>query len=142
MLTYEAFATISAQSDAVWRILSDVAAWPTWLSTVNAVQALDTNTLKLGSRFVVRQPKLKPATWVVTELDEATRFVWVARSPGLVMTAEHTVSREGPAACKVVLRFSFAGLLGGLIGRAFRATTESYLAQEAASLKLRAEKPG
>jgi hypothetical protein len=54
------------------------------------------------------------------------------------MTADHVVdeSRSGATAS---LRFSFGGLFGGLIGRLFRATTETYLAQEAAALKHKAE---
>ena len=137
-LTYEARASISAPGDAVWRILSDVAAWPEWLPTVDAVEPLDSRTLQLGSRFRVRQPKLRPATWVVTELGDA-RFVWCARSPALLMTAEHSVYRENATASRVLLTFSFAGLLGGIVGRVFRSTTQRYLAIEATSLKSKAE---
>ena len=139
MPTYEACASISAPPVAVWRILADVAAWPEWLPTVARVDALDTRSLRQGSRFVVRQPKLLPATWVVTELDEPNRFVWKARSPGLMMTAEHMVDAQGPSGSSVLLRFSFNGVLGGFLGRVFRPITERYLAQEAASLKRKAE---
>jgi ribosome-associated toxin RatA of RatAB toxin-antitoxin module len=139
MPTYEASASIATPAEAVWRILSDVASWPDWLPTVDAVEALDTEAPSLGSRFVVRQPKLRPVTRVVTELDPPRRFVWIARSPGLALTAEHTIDPQGPTASKVLLRFSFAGLLGGIVGRVFRSITESYLAQEAASLKQRTE---
>jgi uncharacterized membrane protein len=139
MPTYEASASISASPDEIWRILSDVASWPEWLPTVTTVESLDTKTLTPGSRFVVRQPKLRPATWVVTELFPPTRFAWIARSPGLAMTAEHMVDPQTPSASKVLLRFSFSGPLGGIIGRLFRSITERYLQQEAASLKLKAE---
>lgn len=139
MRTYEAFASISAPPDEVWRVLSDVVAWPDWLPTVTAVEALDSRPLRLGSRFVVRQPKLRPATWAVTEMHPPNHFVWIARSPGVVMTAQHVVARQAPSACRLLLRFSFTGPLGGIVGWIFRAITDSYLAQEAASLKRRAE---
>jgi uncharacterized membrane protein len=135
MLTYEASVSIAAPRDAVWRVLSDVAAWPEWLPTVTSVQPLDDKTLSVGHRYVVHQPKLRPATWRVTELEPPRRFVWLAQSPGLQMVAEHVVEEGLPGTTKVVLRFSFAGLLAGLLGRLFRSVTESYLAKEAASLK-------
>jgi hypothetical protein len=87
----------------------------------------------------VHQPGLRPATWTVSEIDEPRRFVWVARSPGIQMVAEHGVTQDSPATSRVVLRFSFGGLMGGIIGRIFRNVAESYLAQEAASLKQRVE---
>ena len=139
MPTYEASASISASADEVWRILSDVASWPEWLPTVTTVESLDTKTLKPGSRFLVRQPKLRPTTWVVTEFSPPVRFAWIARSPGLAMTAEHMVDAHTPGASRVLLRYSFSAPLGGLVGRLFRSITERYLAQEVASLKLKAE---
>jgi len=139
MPTYEASTSINAGPDLVWRVLSDVARWPEWLPTVSKVEPLDGERLSIGSRFVVHQPRLRPATWVVTELAETGRFVWVARSLGLVMLAEHSVAQQSPITSTVTLRFSFNGLLGGIMGRMFRSLTESYLAREAASLKQRVE---
>ena len=142
MQTYEVFTSIAAPRDAVWQVLSKVAAWPEWLPTVNSVHALDGDCLDVGSRYVVRQPKLRPATWVVTELEQPRRFVWVAHSPSLRMTAEHTVDEISSGMSKIVLRFSFAGLLGGLVGRLYGSATKSYLAREAASLKQKVEASG
>jgi uncharacterized membrane protein len=139
MLTYESSTSIDASVEAVWRVLSDVSQWPMWLPTVSRVEPLDGNSLRLGARFVVHQPKLRPATWTVSELDEPRRFVWVARSPGVRMVAEHAVTPDSPATSRVVLRFSFGGLLGGIIGKSFSTIAQNYLAQEAASLKQRVE---
>jgi len=138
MLAYEASISIAAPGDAVWHELSDVVDWPAWLPTVESVDALDSTALEIGSRFVVKQPKLRPAVWVVVVLEPPRRFVWIARSPGLEMLAEHIVEAAGQGA-RVLLRFSFGGLLGGLIGRLFRTTTVTYLEREAAALKRRAE---
>jgi len=140
MLTYESSTSVDAPVEAVWRVLSDVSQWPNWLPTVSRVEPLNGKSLRVGSRFVVHQPRLRPATWTVSEIDESRRFVWVARSPGIQMVAEHDVTKDSPATSRVVLRFSFGGLLGGLIGRIFRNVTESYLAQEASSLKQQVEK--
>ncbi len=139
MPTYEASISISAPRESVWRVLAAVVAWPDWLPTVSSVQALDGKTLKIGSRYTIRQPTLRPATWVVTELEPPRCFVWQARSPGLLMTAVHTIEDASSGGSRVALRFSFAGVLGRPIGWLFRSTTERYLAQEAASLKLMVE---
>jgi len=139
--TYESSMVIAAPVEAVWLVLTDVMQWPQWLPTVERIEALDQKTLHVGSRFVIHQPKLRPVTWTVSEIEEPRRFAWVARSPGLHMVAEHSVTPDSPASTRLVLRFTFAGLLGGIIGRLFSSITKSYLAREAASLKQRVESP-
>lgn len=139
MPTYETFTSIAAPQEAVWRVLSDVAAWPSWLPTVAKVEPLDGEVLRLGARFLVHQPKLRPATWTVIELEEPRRFVWVAQSPGCKMLAEHTVDKEWSDVSRVVLRFSFTGPLGSLLGWLFRSAAENYIGQEAFALKKKVE---
>ena len=139
MPSYDASISIAASRESVWRVLAEVVAWPEWLPTVDSVQPLDGNPLSVGFRYVVRQPKLRPATWIVTELERPRRFVWQARSPGLLMVAEHTIEESSPGKSNVSLRFSFTGLLGTLVGRLYRSVTQQYLAQEAASLKRKVE---
>jgi len=135
MSTYELSIVIAAEPSAVWHVLSDVANWPQWLPTVTKVVPLDCASMAPGSRFVVHQSKLRPATWKVTKVESPRCFVWVAHSLGLQMVAEHTVTPLALGSSAVRLRFSFDGLLGGIIGRLFRSITEHYLAQEAAALK-------
>jgi hypothetical protein len=55
------------------------------------------------------------------------------------MIATHTIEEAPSGRSHVVLRFSFDGVLGAPIGWLFRSTTEQYLAQEVASLKLTVE---
>jgi uncharacterized membrane protein len=141
MTSYGASISIAASGETVWRILAAVDSWPEWLPTVKSVQPLDGTPLKIGFRYAVLQPKLRPATWIVTELEQPLRFVWQARSPGLLMVAEHTVQEGSPGTSDVILRFSFAGLLGAPMGRLFRSVTQQYLAQELLSLKLKVEAP-
>ena len=139
MLTYEASESIAAPQAVAWTRLCDVASWPDWLPTVSRVEPLDGRELRPGGRFVVHQPKLRPTTWVVSELDPPRRFVWVAQAPGVRMIAEHDVDDAGPGRSRVTLRFSFAGLFGGLAGRLMRSLVERYLAIEAGTLKERSE---
>jgi uncharacterized membrane protein len=139
MPTYDASITVAAPCESVWRVLSVVVNWPEWLSTVNGVEPLDGAPLKVGSRYIVDQPKLRPVTWVVTELEPPRRFVWQAQSPGLLMVADHTIEEGSAGKSRVTLRFSFNGLLGAPVGWLFRSVTQQYLAQEVASLKLKVE---
>jgi uncharacterized membrane protein len=139
MPTFQTSIAIAASRESVWRVLAAVAAWPAWLPTVTSVRPLDAIELKLGSRYAIRQPKLRPATWIVTELEPPRRFVWQARSPGLVMLAEHAIAEGAPGTSQVTLRFSFAGLLGAPVAGLFRPLTEQYLSQEAESLKRKVE---
>jgi uncharacterized membrane protein len=139
MPSYEASIAISAPREAVWRVLSDVVAWPDWLPTVSSVQALQGRSLEVGARYIVVQPKLRPTTWVVTEHSPPRRFTWQARSPSLLMVADHLVEASSPASAQVQLRFSFAGLLGLPVGWLFRSITKRYIAQEVLSLQHKVE---
>lgn len=139
MPTYETSISIAAPREAVWNALSDVAAWPGWLPTVTRVEPLDGSSLLAGRRYRVSQPKLQPVTWVVTELVPPHHFTWRGRSPGLTLLAEHIVDEDAPGSVRVVLRFSFAGPLGGVIGALYGSLTQRYVATEAAALKQKVE---
>lgn len=132
--TFEATIDIQAPPTAVWRVLSDVAAWPAWLPTVTAVEPLDARELAPGARYLVRQPRLRATTWVVDEVDAPRRFTWSARSPGLQMVARHTVAPTA-AGSAITLSFTFAGWIGLVVARLYGRLTASYLEQEAAALK-------
>jgi hypothetical protein len=75
----------------------------------------------------------------VTQLDPSGRFEWIARSPGLRMTGDHVVTPESPTGARVVLRFGFSGLLGGLVGKVYGPLVRDYIAQEAHALKRKLE---
>lgn len=135
MLGYESKIVINAKSHRVWQVLSDVTRWPQWLPTVTRVVALNGEPIVVGARYLVQQPRLKPAVYTVTELEDSRRFVWEARLTGVRMIAEHAIVEKTPDVSEVILRFSFDGLLGSVVGRIFRPIITRYLAQEAAALK-------
>lgn len=130
---------ISAPADRVWEVVRDIERWPKWTPTVTSVRKMDSAPLTVGSRAVVRQPKLFPARWKVTELQDANRtFTWITRGPGTRITAEHRVAttRDGSRA---TLSLNFAGPLGGFFARLTRNLNQRYLALEARGLKERSE---
>ena len=113
--------TIDIQSppDRVWEIVCDLEHWSEWTSTVISVPPLDPGPLVVGTRAIVRQPKLLPARWQITELEEGRSFTWITRGPGLLVTARHPI--EGAAkGSRAALSLDFSGPLGPFCARLTR----------------------
>ncbi|HUL02783.1 MAG TPA: SRPBCC family protein [Gemmatimonadales bacterium] len=139
-MTFTISTDIDAPPATVWRIMSDVERWHEWTASITSVRLLGPGPFALGSRARVRQPRLPPATWEVTEVEEGRRFTWVSRSPGIAVTGRHEVAARGDGkASRVTLALTFAGLLGPLVGRLTRGITQRYIALEANGLKRRSE---
>ena len=139
MPIYSTSVSIDATPENVWRVLSNVTQWPLWTPTVTGVTALEAAELRVGSRFRVTQPKLRPATWTVTRAVANSGFVWESRSLGMVMVAEHSIEPAAGGRTRVYLSFAFRGILGAVLGRISKTLVESYLATEADSLRKHAE---
>lgn len=129
---------IHAPPDRVWAVLRDIERWPEWTPTVTSIQRVNRGPLAVGSRARIRQPKLLPAVWQVTELEEGRSFTWVSRGPGVRVTARHWVEANGGGS-RATLSLHYAGLLGPLFARLTRSLSECYLALEARGLKARSE---
>jgi uncharacterized membrane protein len=140
MVRYEASASIRAAVSDVWGVLVDVESWPAWLPTVHSVEALDGPGLRAGARYKVTQPKLPPAVWQVTLADPSRGFTWESHSPGTHIVAEHIVAAEPDGGTALLLRLSFDGIVGQVVGRMSRKTSGRYLAQEAVALKKTVER--
>lgn len=135
MKSFEVREEIEAPIEAAWMRMVAVERWPEWLPTVRAVEPLQNGPLAVGARYRLRQPRLPPAEWRVTELEPGVAFAWESRSPGIVSIGEHRLTARGPQACGVHLRLVLNGplsvptawLAGGLIQR--------YVALEARALR-------
>ena len=53
--------------------------------------------LRLGSRVLIRQPRLPTQVWTVDHLDEGRSYSWITRSRGITTIAEHRVGPAGSA---------------------------------------------
>lgn len=129
---------IAAPPEKVFGVLCDVERWPEWTSTVSSAQRLESGSFAVGSRANVRQPKLRPAVWQVTELEDARNFTWTTRSPGLCMTAGHLIEPQG-AGSRVALSFELSGFIAPLISRLYGGLIERYMTTESQGLKKRSE---
>jgi hypothetical protein len=128
----------AARRDDFWQVLADVEHWCDWTPTVVEVKPLSDGGLKVGSRYRVIQPKLRPAIYEVTECVPNKAFTWVQRLPGGTMTAEHRLSSHD-GATEVELSFTSKGLLANIVGKIFSKTINDYVATEAKSLKSRCD---
>jgi hypothetical protein len=131
---------IQAPPDRVWAIMRDVDRWPEWTPTVRKIRRLDAGPIAVGMRGIVYQPKLPPAKWTITELDDTRRtFTWINRSPGLLITACHGVQATGAGSSRAMLSLRFTGLFAGLMARITRDLNNRYLDLEARGLKRASE---
>jgi len=130
---------INASAELVWATMRDVERWPEWAPTVTSVHLQTPPPLAVGSRVVIRQPKLPPALWRIVELDDSVRsFTWINSAPGVRVIAKHLVVPLGERS-RVRLSLRFEGLLAGILGFATRKLNNRYLAMEAQGLKSRVE---
>jgi len=139
MRTFSTSVDIAAPTARVWAVMRDVERWHEWTPSITGIELLD-RTFAVGHRARIRQPKLLPAVFEITALDEGRSFIWVTRRAGVVATAVHLVE---PAAngSRATLSLRFDGPLGSLIGWLTRALNDRYLALEVNGLKARAEQP-
>jgi uncharacterized membrane protein len=138
-MRFEHEATIDAPAAAVWNIYSDVERWPEWTKSIKNVQYVDGDTIKLGARARIEQPKLPKAEWEVTQVDPGHSWTWTAKAPGITTVAVHEVTPTGDAQTRVRSEIVQTGPLGAIFGRLYAKLTRRYLAMEAAGLKLRSE---
>jgi Polyketide cyclase / dehydrase and lipid transport len=137
MIKLSVVVEINALPARVLAELLDVEHWPAWTTTMTEVKLLSKKPLAVGKKAFVRQPKLRPAMWEVTELNE-TSFTWVTRSPGLRIEAGHAV-RPGESGSQVELSLHYSGLLAPIIGRLYRDLSQRYLGIEGEGLRQRLE---
>jgi uncharacterized membrane protein len=127
---------VDAPVETVWDVLSDVTRWSEWTPTITSVEKLDDGPLRIGSRALVRQPRLRPAEWEVTALEEGRSFTWVAKAPGVATIGSHRVE-PGASGTRVTLGIEQSGPLGVVAALVWGRLTQRYIETEAASLEAR-----
>jgi hypothetical protein len=130
---------VRASPAAIWNVLADVERWPVWTPTILQVDPLTPGGLRVGARYRVTQPKLRPAIYEVTECKPNAAFTWVQKAPGATLVADHRFTAADATGTELELSFATAGLLGGILGRKYGKLIAEYVATEALSLKTHCE---
>lgn len=138
-MRYEVTVEIAAEPAQVWDVLVDVEGWPGWTNTMSEVRRLDEGPLALERRARIRQPKLTPAVWEVTEFEPGRGFVWQSGTPGLITVGEHWLEPLPGGGTRVTLAVRQKGWLAPVIGRLSAQLVRDYVNQEAAGLKRHCE---
>jgi uncharacterized membrane protein len=140
-MRFEQSIEIDASQQRVWDVLSDFEAWPQRIETVDALELLTSTPVGEGSRFLLKQPKLGEATWVVTTWDAPSYFEWRQKSGGITVVAGHRVQPLEAGGSRLTLTLDMGGLLVPIFGRIYRDLTNRYMGIEAQSMKRAAESP-
>ena len=138
-MRFEESIDIDAQQQRVWEVLSDIAAWPRRIETVDLVDVLTPPPLGEGSRIVLKQPKLPEGTWDVIVWEPPTFFEWRQKSGGVTSVAGHRVEMLGPGRSRLSLSMDMRGPLIPIIGLFYRGLIRRYMSIEAHGMKLAAE---
>ena len=137
---YRTSIDINAPAERVYAVMIDIDRWHEWTGSITSIRRLDGAAFIVGTRAMVRQPKLPPAMWTISKIEPGRRFEWINAAPGLKVTGHHSVEPT-PTGSRATLALSYAGLFGGLLARLTEGITKRYIAMEAAGLKARAENP-
>jgi uncharacterized protein YndB with AHSA1/START domain len=138
-MRHETTVAIEVSPAEVWAVLADVQNWPKWTPTASSIVALD-GDLRIGNRYLVKQPGVAAAVWDVVELEPGASFGWATGFAGGRMVAGHWIEPTGTGSA-VRLRIDFTGgfawLLTPLVAGRIRRLVET----EAAALKHVCEAP-
>jgi hypothetical protein len=130
---------VSAPSEVVWSVYSDVERWPTWTASVTSIEPLDGRGIELGRRFRIKQPRLPVLVWEVTDVRPGHSWQWTAKSAGMTTVAWHEVLPNGEGAAVVTLGVDQRGPLGVVVGLVMGPLTRRYLTLEAEGIKRASE---
>ncbi|NRQ37170.1 polyketide cyclase [Nonomuraea sp. NN258] len=134
-MRFETGVHVDAPAQRVWQVMTDVAAWPEFTPTMTEVRPLDGGPLAVGARVRIKQPKIPPLVWTVTELTPYRSFTWAATTGGVRITAGHVLDGD----TTVTLSIEQSGLLSPLLALFTAGRTRAYVRTEAESLKRRCE---
>jgi len=138
MRRIETTVDIAASPERVWSVMSEVLLMPTWSDSMTSVELDPPGPLAVGSRARIVQPKLSPATWVVTEVTPLRSFTWVSTAMGATVTAFHSITPTSSGS-SVTLAVEYDGRFSTAVAGLTRKITTKYLRMEADGLKRASE---
>lgn len=129
---------IQAAPEAVWAILTDAPAWPTWNTTVTRIEGTIAHQQKIAVHAMVSPNRAFKVT--VSELVPPQRMVWSDGMPLGLFRARRTFTLAPKSGgTEFFMREVFSGLMAPLIVRSIPDLQPSF-EEFAACLKRRAER--
>ena len=138
-MRFEKSIEVDAPQQRVWDVLSDIAAWPQRIATVDTVEVLNNPPVGLGSRVRLKQPKLPEGTWDITRWDPPSYFEWRQKTSGITSTAGHRVEAISEGRARLTLTLEMKGLLVVMVRLFYKGLTNRYMMMEAEGMKRAAE---
>ena len=130
---------IHASAEKIWSELIDVERWPEWTPSMLQIDRLDDHQFGKSSQARVKQPKLMPMIWTVTDFDPGRSFTWTAEGRGITSIGEHRLSPSDGQTVTVTLAIHQTGPLAPIVALFTSGITRRYLSMEAHGLKQRCE---
>jgi len=137
----EATANTSATPLRAWEVFSDVTAWPEMLPTVDAVEPIGGAEQRpaVDAAYVVRQPRLPKARWVITDWRPGEAFTWVSVAPGIRTTGVHEVAETSGGPTTIRVGIDWSGPMAWLARLFYSRLARRYLVAEATTFARVAE---
>lgn len=138
MKAFSAATTIDATSEAVWAVLTDAPAYPSWNTTVTKVDGRIAQSEKITVHARISAGRAFPVK--VTTFDAPRRMVWTGGMPLGLFKGERSFELAATPGGGVTfsMREEFTGLLAPLIGKSIP-DLQPVFDEFAACLKARAE---
>ena len=138
MKSFSATTTIDATPEAVWAVLTDAPAYPSWNTTVTRVDGRIAQNEKITVHAKISAGRAFPVK--VTTFDAPRRMVWTGGMPLGLFKGERSFELAAAPGGGVTfsLREQFTGLLAPLIGKSIPDLQPAF-DEFAACLKARAE---
>jgi hypothetical protein len=137
MKAFQTTTSIRAAPEAIWALLTDAAAYPSWNTTVTKVDG----RIAPGEKITVHV-KINPRAFPVkvSEFQAPERMVWTGGMPFGLFKGERTfrLTKKGDAV-EFFMREEYTGPLAGMIGKSIPDLQPAF-DEFAAALKARAEK--
>jgi hypothetical protein len=145
MKTYSATTAIRATPEAIWKILTDAAGYPSWDHSYTSIEG----QIALGETITLHHRDMKPQVlpMTVTVFEPQQRMVWTGGGmPEAVFKGERVFALSAPngsggaAEVEFTVQLVFSGLMAAVITKSIP-DMQPHLDEFAAALKKRAEQP-
>lgn len=136
-MRYENTLLIEAPIERLWHLTTDIAAWPSFMPTVQRLERLDDGPLRVGSTARIKQPGQTTAVWTVTRINSTREFTWETKRMGMRMIGGHHLEAV-PGGTRNTLTIEVLGRGSGLFIALFGSAVRRAIREENAAFQRKA----